>query len=66
MGVFIKTMDKKMFIKGKCYHRHTFEFKVYRKNYPHGRKSEVKHYDPPRIIKEICIDCGKELERWKP
>lgn len=50
----------------RCNHRRTEIIKVYRKNYPFGKKSIVRHYDPPRICIRKCVDCGKKLERWKP
>jgi len=49
-----------------CIHRHTKILKYYRRNYPFGKGSKPKKYDPPRLCREICASCGKELYKWKP
>jgi hypothetical protein len=52
----------------KCQHAEKYLkiIKQYRKNYPFGRKSKCRYYEPPRMCIEICENCGKELNRWKP
>ncbi len=51
---------------GECRHRKTTILKKYRNNYPFGRKSKPKHYEPPLKCTEFCNGCGKKLRSWKP
>lgn len=49
----------------KCWHSETFVLKRYRKNYPFGRKSKVRFFDPPQSSIKICKRCGAVLNIWK-
>lgn len=50
-----------------CWHKEQDRkiIKFYRKNYPYGKKSESRKYNPPRMCKEVCERCGVEINRWK-
>lgn len=50
-----------------CNHSERFIkiIKFFRKNYPFGKKSGVKHYSV-RMCKKVCENCNKDLLRWKP
>lgn len=50
----------------KCYHRKTRIIVIYRKNYPFGRKSDRRSYDPPKLCVEVCLSCKKEIDKWRP
>jgi hypothetical protein len=56
-----------MLNKKRCFHKEKSRkiIKFYRKNYPHGKKSEKRKYSV-RMCKEICENCNKEMRRWKP
>lgn len=49
-----------------CKHKNTKILKIYRKNYPFGRKSKRRNYEPPKLCKEVCCNCSTVLNRWKP
>lgn len=50
-----------------CYHKERDRriIHFFRKNYPFGKKSGRVNYSV-RMNKEICENCNKELNRWKP
>lgn len=49
-----------------CRHLKTKIVKLFRKNYPFGKKSRVQFYAPPKTCFEVCEKCGKVLDKWKP
>ena len=48
-----------------CEHSNTMTVDFYRQNKAFGKVSKRKYY-PPKKRAEVCINCKKILDKWKP